>query len=146
MNRTLLIVFVFILGIHPFFAQRHSRDRIKTLKVAYLTEQLNLTKKEAQEFWPVYNAHEEMMGNIRKKEREEFSSSFGNIDDLSENEADKIIAQYLKLMAEKYKVEQDFVNNLKEVIPPKKVILLFKAERSFKKRLIQQYRKRKEGG
>ncbi|UII75496.1 hypothetical protein LV716_14700 [Flagellimonas sp. HMM57] len=146
MNRALLIAFVFLLGTNWFYAQRPAKDRIKTLKVAYLTEQLSLTKEEAQEFWPVYNAHEEVMDNIRKKERQHFGNRFDNISELSESEADKIIEQFIKLQAEKHKIEQDFIKDLQSVIPSKKVILLFRAERSFKKRLIQQYRKRKEGG
>ncbi|HWB63743.1 MAG TPA: hypothetical protein VG603_09555 [Chitinophagales bacterium] len=32
-------------------------DRIEALRVAYITQQLNLTPEEAQKFWPVYNAY-----------------------------------------------------------------------------------------
>ena len=33
-------------------------EKLKALKVAHITEQLDLTKKEAENFWPIYNAHE----------------------------------------------------------------------------------------
>ena len=37
---------------------KESREKIKTLKIAYITEQLNLTAKEAQDFWPIYNTYD----------------------------------------------------------------------------------------
>ncbi|MEM7484830.1 MAG: hypothetical protein AAF348_06440 [Bacteroidota bacterium] len=146
MNRALLIAFVFLLGTNWFYAQRPAKDRIKTLKVAYLTEQLSLTKQEAQQFWPVYNENEDAMENIRKKERQQFGNRFENISELSEGEADKMIEQFIKLQTEKHEIEQGFIKDLQGVIPSKKVILLFRAERNFKKRLLQQYRKRQGGG
>ena len=47
------------------FAQKHDKEKIKALKVAHITEQLDLTAKEAQAFWPVYNANEEAHYKLR---------------------------------------------------------------------------------
>ncbi|AWX43104.1 hypothetical protein HME9304_00091 [Flagellimonas maritima] len=146
MNRRLLIVFVFLMGINWFYAQRPAKDRIKALKVAYLTEQLSLTKEEAQQFWPVYNEHEDALEDIRKKERQQFGSRFEDMSNVSENEAAKMIDRYINLQAEKLEIENEFIKGLQGVIPSKKVIQLFRAENNFKKRLLQQYRKRQGGG
>lgn len=66
------------------------KERIKALKVAYITKELNLTSAEAEKFWPVYNDYfaeiekvikeqepdelkrEEKILNIRKKYKPEF--------------------------------------------------------------------------
>ena len=94
----------------------------------------------------MYNENEDAMENIRKKERQQFGNRFENISELSEGEADKMIEQFIKLQTEKHEIEQGFIKDLQGVIPSKKVILLFRAERNFKKRLLQQYRKRQGGG
>ena len=36
--------------------QGQHRERIKALKTAHITNELNLTSDEAEKFWPVYNA------------------------------------------------------------------------------------------
>jgi hypothetical protein len=34
-----------------------AKDRIEALRIAFISQQLNLTPEEAQKFWPVYNAY-----------------------------------------------------------------------------------------
>ncbi|MBQ0741530.1 sensor of ECF-type sigma factor, partial [Aquimarina celericrescens] len=63
----LLIYVIFIYS--GIFAQNGSREKIKAFKIAYITEKLNLSSKEAQEFWPIYNNHEEIIENLRKEKR-----------------------------------------------------------------------------
>jgi len=41
-------------------------DRIEALRVAYITQQLNLTPAEAQNFWPVYNAYRSDLTTLQK--------------------------------------------------------------------------------
>jgi hypothetical protein len=36
------------------------QERIRALKVAYITRELSLSEREAQVFWPVYNKHSEL--------------------------------------------------------------------------------------
>ena len=119
------------------------QERIRTLKVGFLTERLALTATEAQKFWPVYNAHDEVIQKLRRKERQRFGSQLPFIDDLSNDEAMKLLTEFSALKDEKHKVEQQFLRDLQNVLPAKKIILLLKAEEDFKRRLLQQVRKRK---
>jgi hypothetical protein len=41
-------------------------DRIEALRIAYITEQLNLTPQEAQKFWPLYNAYRNDLQTVQK--------------------------------------------------------------------------------
>ncbi len=43
------------------------RERVRAEKVAFLTEQIDLTESEAQVFWPIYN-------QIQKEQREAFEA------------------------------------------------------------------------
>lgn len=127
-------------------AQGPVRNRIKTLKVAFITERIDLTSKEAQQFWPIYNEHEERMENIRNKERSELHNNISRAQELSDKESQKLLDNIIALQSDKQKAEREFLSKLRTVIPDKKVLLLLKAEEDFKKQLLQQYRKRRGNG
>ena len=125
---------------------RPGMDKIKSLKVAFITEQVGLTSKEATMFWPVYNEHEEALSQIRRKERAEIRSKMADFENLSENEASKLLDQFIELEREKQELNIVFLSNIRDVISPKKTFLLIKAEEDFRKRLLRQIQQRRQGG
>ena len=141
-----IVVVLAVLLTSGAFAQRPAQERIKTLKVAFITERLGLTSQEAQQFWPVYNAHNESLQKLRQKERQRFGSQLPYLDDLSEKEASELLSEFGVIQKEKHTLEQAFIADLENVLPSKKIVLLLKAEEDFKKRLLQQVRKRRNGG
>lgn len=146
MKNKVLILLLLICQGTALWAQGPVRDRIKTLKVAFITERLALTSQEAQTFWPVYNAHAKELDAIRKKERTELKSKIPVLQDLSAQQSSKLLDQYVSIQKAKHEAELAYMQELEKVLPPKKVLLLLQAEEDFKKRLLQQYRKRKAGG
>lgn len=136
----------FLVGSLWMQAQGPVRDRIKTLKVAFITERVGLTSKEAQQFWPIYNEHEETLENIRQRERRELQARISGTQGLSDSDAEALLNNMLELQNERHRAEQEFISDIRTVIPAKKVLLLIKAEDDFKKQLLQQYRKRRGGG
>ena len=146
-NHRILILVLFLVGTTAFYGQgRPIRDKIKTLKVAFITERLSLTSEEAQVFWPIYNAHEDKIEAIKRKERTQIRSKLLDFDSLSEKEADAILSELITLEGEKAKLTLDYFEELRSVMPSKKIILLTKAEEDFKKRLLQEMRDRRRGG
>ena len=127
-------------------AQGPVRDRIKTLKVAFITERVGLTSEEAQQFWPIYNEHENTLEEIRRKERAELEVNIARAQDLSNTDSERLLDRLLELQFEKQKVDQEFLSRLRTVIHAKKVLLLVKAEEDFKRQMIQEFRKRRGGG
>nr|WP_299174087.1 hypothetical protein [uncultured Allomuricauda sp.] len=146
MNKKLLILLLCFMGTSWFYAQGPARDRIKTLKVAFITERVGLTSKEAQAFWPVYNEYEEALEAIRRRERIELRSQISMLQDLSNSESSALLDKFMAIQEEKHLAQQDFISEIRTVISPKKTLLLLKAEEDFKKRLLQQMRKRRNGG
>ena len=49
--------------------QQFDYEKFKSQKIAFITEKLNLTPKEAQEFWPVYNEFEKQRMTWQKNRR-----------------------------------------------------------------------------
>ncbi|PRX54358.1 hypothetical protein [Flagellimonas meridianipacifica] len=146
MSKKYIIVLFLIFQAAGIYAQRPVRDKIKTLKVAFITERLSLSSEEAQTFWPIYNKHEKQLETIRRKERLQLKSKIGLVEDLTQAESSSLLGEFLDIQDQKHKAEQAYIRDLKNVLPAKKILLLLKAEEDFKKRLLQQYRRRQGGG
>jgi hypothetical protein len=113
-------------------------ERMESLKIAYITKELNLTSEESQVFWPVYNKHNERLKEIRSSIKPKRKG-----EDMTEAEADRIIQQYVQSEYDKAKVHEEMINELKPIIGSKRVIKLFKVESKFKKEILKRTEKRK---
>jgi len=118
------------------------REKIKSLKIAFITERLALTANEAQAFWPIYNAHEQTIAKLRRMERIEIRSKLRDLDLLSEEEAQKLLSVQKQVELDKFKADTDFLQQLETVLSAKKTIRLLRVEEEFKRRLLKQYRKK----
>lgn len=143
----LLMLFFFISTIS--FSQVESKrkevkERIESQKIAFITKELSLTSAEAQQFWPIYNEfsdkNEELIKSMGKKNIENRLIDVNEITDKEALEiADEqiILAQKLLDLRKKYHLE------FKKVLPPKKLLKLYIAEKEFKKLLLKEIRDRR---
>jgi len=121
------------------------RERIQALKISFLTEKLDLTTKEAEAFWPVYNAYDSNsrkykyvdMRAIRKEIKE-------NAETLSDAKAEELLNKFIVAENNLHKERVNLITNLKKIISPKKIILLKASEDDFNRKLFDQYKKRKK--
>jgi hypothetical protein len=120
---------------HPMMKEREAR--MESMKIAYITEQLDLSPEEAQRFWPVYNAHHEAVKSIRMNE-----ARLEKDNKLSEDQAMALIDQGIADERKMLELKEAYVQDLLEVLPATKVVQLFKAERKFKREVLDQLRKR----
>ena len=125
-------------------AQHKNGERIKALKVSVITEKLDLSEKEAQQFWPIYNAHEKETSAIRFKEvkaiRQEIRE---NIATLTDDKANELLTRLNSAENKMHELRMEFANNLSGILSPKKIILLKIAEDDFKKKMFEEFKKRK---
>lgn len=119
---------------------KEKRAKIKVLKIGYLTERLSLTSEEAAEFWPAYNDFQKKRKELRKEFKVEKSQ---NVEAMSDAEVEKIVEGQRKKREQMFLLENDFHAKVKGILPIKKVYLLGKAEREFKKVLIRRMQKKK---
>ncbi|WP_196888545.1 sensor of ECF-type sigma factor [Aureivirga sp. CE67] len=129
---------------HPPPLGKPSKERmekIKALKVQYITDILDLSVKEAQQFWPLYNEYEDKLNDYRKKEHD-FFQKIKEIDNLNEQEAKQLLINIEKLEKENYENRKEYYEALQKILPAKKVVLLKKAEIDFNRKLLKQFKKR----
>ncbi len=127
--------------------KRMSNDRVKAYKIAYITEQLNLTEKEAEKFWPIYNAHEEQLSGLRKEENSDFKKFYKeevNIDEVSEAEAKKLVSSVSETREKMHAINKVYYTKLKNILSYKKILKLQIAEREFKRNLFERLKKKRK--
>ena len=143
--QTILIPMFALLISVSAFGQRGAKiqERIKAQKVAFITERLDLSADEAQQFWPIYNTYEDKTESIRQNDLKDVRQAMkrGN---LSDNEAQDILSKFMAAEDKLHQAKKDLVSDLKKVLPPQKIIALKAAEEAFKQKLIQIMRQQKE--
>ena len=87
-------------------------EKIQALKIAFITQKIELTSDEAQKFWPVYNRYETEIRQAYKDSK--------NGGDAIENEE--------KILNVKKKYRTEFI----KVIGQPKTTTLFNSEREFR--------------
>jgi hypothetical protein len=141
MKKLLLIVFLVSTGL---FAQGERHKKIKALKTAYITEQLNLSSEEAEKFWPVYNDFDAKMTTLRKEERRDiFEKIRMGMDAMSDEEANQLLDKVIAFKSMELQYNTEMVQGLRKVLSPKKIIKLKKVEEDFKRQLLERFRDRK---
>ena len=147
MKKTILYTLLFLFISVTAFSQHMNREKIKLLKTSFITDALDLTSSEAEKFWPVYNLYNDRIQNV--KYNLEFTlfrdiNNSGGIDAISDKKATDIIASTIKLEKQLSDSKIELTNELSKVLPPKKIIKLYKAEKDFNRRILQEYGRRKK--
>jgi len=142
----LTFIFTLFISLSLFSQHRESRKKIKTLKVSYITEKLNLSEKEAAKFWPIYNKFEKkkyelyhvQRNNLRKEVEE-----LGGIENLTEKQAKSISNKMLAMKKLLYEGYVKFQSDLSKIISYKQIVMLEVGERDFERRLMKRFRSQK---
>ena len=147
------IPFTFMLvGFFLFFmltgiqAQKDQYEKIKSIKIAYITEQLSLTPAEAEVFWPVYNDFENRGYEIRDERKKVIENFRNNSENMTENDISKVLDEYIGFFTTENDLMIQYNNKLKEILPPEKVMKLHLAEIQFRRHLIEKLRDQRGGG
>jgi hypothetical protein len=133
---------------HNQFDKQHKqqgdqRKNIEAQRIAFITQELNLTPDEAKVFWPVYNEYEAKRHDLRKSFRDAENMHKDDIDKLTEKEATQLLDNQI-IEAQKFlDLRKEYHTKFKAVLPAVKVLKLYDAERDFQKMLIDKLRQNK---
>lgn len=141
--KSIIIIFLLLLSTGASLqaqGKKDHREKIKALKVAYITQELNMNPEVAQKFWPVYNRYEHQRRDLHKREHIDLD----NIQTISEAKAEEMIKEYLTVEKEEYTIKKQLFSDLKKILSSQDIIKLHKLEEDFNKKLLKEYRSRKE--
>lgn len=121
-------------------------ERIQSEKIAFITQELDLSPEEAQVFWPVYNQCGKEARQNHKKMMEAFGALRGKKgEELSDKEIEARLDAYIAACKADSQVMAEWYPKFKEVLPIRKVAKLYQAEEAFQQRMINNLRKHPQG-
>jgi hypothetical protein len=145
--KLLSYLFLFFLSTTLYGQHRsEGNGKLKSLKIGFITEKLDLSSKEAQGFWPVYNKHQEVIHQYRIEMRTIHKTirKNGGFDAITNKQAENLLNSIIKLDSNIKNQEIDMYKNLKSILPSKKILILYKSEQDFSRRILEQLKKRRE--
>jgi hypothetical protein len=138
-NKILGILALMFLGIYASGQQPADNERLQAMRVAFITNALQLTPEESQDFWPVYNEYETEQKEIRRKYRPGRQTML-----MDDQELEQHLENTLRMEEELLQLKRTYFSRLKEVIPIRKIAMLQQAENKFKEEILKQIRQRQE--
>lgn len=121
-------------------------EKYRSEKIAFLTSELDLTPEEAQKFWPVYNQLEKERWDAQKMRRQMEEK----VREAEESMSNEKITRLTREFAGSWKIEADLMMEFNEkfldILPPQKVLRLYKAESEFRIHMIRKFRDRRKNG
>ncbi|HSV10130.1 MAG TPA: hypothetical protein VLI68_05135 [Hanamia sp.] len=120
-----LLILILIFGSFSFVhAQNGQRaEKVQELKIAFITQKLQLTSAEAEKFWPVYNSYENEIKQLRATNKN---------GDVLENE------QKLLDIRKKYKP------SFEKILGAQRANDLYNVERDFRNVLIKSLKQQRQ--
>ncbi len=121
--------------------ERSIREQIETEKIAFFTEKIGLTLKEAERFWPVYNEYWDKKNAIIKERKEKMNAYLNETKAFSKKEMEELADSYVDYRMQKAKLLEEYHEKFKEVLPVEKVMRVYLADYDFKSYLLKKIKK-----
>lgn len=144
----ILTSFIVLLGFAVNAQDKNSHEarmeKFRAEKVSFLTSKLDLTPAEAEKFWPIYNQMDKERWEAQKCRRDLENKVSEAEESLSDNEIIKLTREFSGSMQKEGTLMTSYNEKLLKVLPPKKVLKLYKAENEFRMNMIRKYRNDKD--
>lgn len=125
-------------GERPALRNQEERiERLESAKIAFLTQRIDLTSREAEKFWPVYNQYQNELKALMQQRKSDMQKQ----NQLSANDQ---IDRQLDMESKILELKKRYTREFGKVLSPEKIVKLFQAERDFKNELIKELRERKQ--
>jgi hypothetical protein len=117
-----------------------NREKIEAQRIAFITQELNLTPEEARVFWPVYNEYDARRHDLMKSFKDANNMHKPEIEKMSEKDAEMMLDNQIIEAQKLLDLRKEYHGKFKAVLPAKKVLQLYDSEREFQKMLIDRLR------
>jgi hypothetical protein len=104
------------------------REKMESMKIAHITQKLNLDPKTAEVFWPVYHQYENEMRGVMQEAR-------GMKQDGQLNAEQQLMEEQKAL-----DIKKKYTTQFNKILRPEQVTNLFQAEKEFRQMLMKRAR------
>lgn len=115
-------------------------QRIQNAKIGLITNRLNLTTEQSQQFWPVYNEYEAKKQEVRLAIRR-LNAETNNLAASDE----RILADIREMMSLRQKevdLDKEYMNRFLKIINVRQLAELYKTEQQFTRMLLEKLNRR----
>lgn len=151
-NKLSLYIAILFLGIFSIHAQKkggNKYEKIKTLKINFISDELNLSPEAAEKFWPIYNEYEETNRKLRsssvKNIKEELYQQGGEIGALSDLQASEFSEKFLQIVDKYAENKRKTFDKLEAVLTPQQILQLHFAEIEFNYKVLRKLKDKHSG-
>lgn len=145
-NSRILLMGSLLLAISMSLVAQNSGDRqkrmeqYKNMKIAYFTENLELTPEEAEKFWPVYNKFNDQKDVLRRNRSMRHRNNSDDGKKLTEEEAEVVIDQLIETRQKELVLDVEFHKELKTILPATKIMNFYITEVKFREYMLKRLR------
>jgi len=104
------------------------REEIRGNKKVVVATNLGMTEVEDKQFWPVYHRYEKELNALQDRLVKVVVSYAGKRDSLSDDDARKLVEEYLSEEVDRAKMRADYFAAFSKVLPPRKVARFYQIE------------------
>lgn len=125
----------------PTLQDPQVQEKIKNLRIAYISDKLGLTSEQAERFWPVYRE----FSDKRRDLRQEFVDARKQINAENPDPAqqEELVKLGLNLKQRELDLEKVYSDRLLKVITAQQMLTLRKAEGDFQRIILEQIQQRR---
>lgn len=115
-------------------------QRIQNAKIGLITNRLNLTTEQSQQFWPVYNEYEAKKQEVRVAIRR-LNAETNNLT-ASDDRILSDIREMMSLRQKEVDLDKDYMNRFLKIINVRQLAELYKTEQQFTRMLLEKLNRR----
>jgi len=104
------------------------KEKIRTDKKLFIATNMLLTESEAKAFWPVYEAYQAELGQIRDREIKLIEEFAANFETMSNEVAKSLLDDSLSIDSAHLKLRQSYLAKFRGVLPDTKVVRYYQLE------------------
>lgn len=120
---------------------KEEMEKIQSLRIAFLSQQMELSPEQAQLFWPIFNEYDDEIRKIGRSHRGIMRAL--EDEELNEKETTEQIIKSFELEEAELKIKRSYFERFNEVLPAQQLAKLFASEQAFRRKMLKELHTRK---
>jgi hypothetical protein len=112
-----------------------TRSVLKKEKKVAVMEAMQLTDKEGEVFWPLYEEYNSELYKVQNKRVAVIKEYAKNFKTMTDEEADKLWTDFMKFRDDLLNLQEEYFEKFKEILPAVKVVRYFQFENKIDMRI-----------
>jgi len=118
--------------------KKAQHEKIEKMKIGFITNELDLSSKEAEKFWPIYNEMQKKIITEKKLQRDAAKDLKANFETYSDSDFKSKTTTIFNSESKEVEIKKESIVKIAGVIGYKKATKLLSLEQRFKRELLNK--------